>query len=102
LGYGRALRIRVANKSAERTPVSGNRGENSLCVALKPEDAARQIFRKHSFGCRKQCLPCLPLGEQLNSTRDFCLGDGLSQRVPLLVLPQPADIGVLCSAWKSG
>ncbi|MGA9075273.1 MAG: hypothetical protein WB368_14240, partial [Candidatus Sulfotelmatobacter sp.] len=75
LGNGRDLRIRVADRSAERTAVSGNLRKNSRCVALEPEDAARQIVGKHSFRRCQQPLSALALGEQLNTVKDFCLGD---------------------------
>jgi hypothetical protein len=55
--------------------VSGNLRKNSRCVALESEDAARQILGKHSFCRCQQPLATLALGEQLNSIKDFCLGD---------------------------
>ena len=63
LGYGRDLRIRVADRSAERTAVSGNCRKNSRCVALESEDAARQILGKHSFCRCQQPLSALALPE---------------------------------------
>ena len=49
LRNGRYLRIRLADRSAERTAVSGNLRKNSRCVTLEPEDSARQILGKHRF-----------------------------------------------------
>src|ERR1035437_298251 len=76
LGNGRDLRIRVADRSAERTAASGNLGEHSRCLALKSEDATRQILGKHSFRRCQQPLATLAFGEQLNSIKDFRLGYG--------------------------
>jgi hypothetical protein len=75
VGNGRDLCIRVADRSAERTAVNGNLRKSSGCVALEPEDAARQILGKHSFGRCQQPLAAFALGEQLNPIKDFCLGD---------------------------
>jgi hypothetical protein len=55
--------------------VSGHLRKTSGCVALEPEDAARQILGKHSFGRCQQPLAAFALGEQLNPVKDFCLGD---------------------------
>jgi len=75
LGNGCDLSIRVADRSAERTAVSGNRRKNSRCVTLEPQNAAREILGKHSFRRGQQPLATLALGEQLNSIKDFCLGN---------------------------
>jgi hypothetical protein len=41
--------------------VSGNLRKNSRCVALEPEDAARQIVGKHSFRrCQQPPLGACP------------------------------------------
>ena len=74
-GNGRDLRVRMADRSAERTAVSGNHRKGPRCLALEPEDVARQILRKHSFRRRQQTLSAFALGEQMNSIKDFCLGD---------------------------
>ena len=75
LGNSRDLRIRVADRSTERTAVNGNLRKNSRCVALEPEDGARQILGKHGFRRCQQPLATLALGEQLNSIKNFCLGN---------------------------
>jgi hypothetical protein len=75
LRNGRDLRIRVADRFAERTAVNGNLRKNSRCVALEPEDVARQILGKHGFGRCQQPVATIALGKQLNSIKDFCLGN---------------------------
>jgi hypothetical protein len=75
LRNGRYLRIRLADRSAERTAVSGNLRKNSRCVTLEPEDSARQILGKHRFRRGQQPLATLALSEQFNAIKDFCLGD---------------------------
>src|SRR5258708_9582093 len=67
LRNGRDLRIRVADRSTERTSVNSNLRKNSRCFALEPEDVARQILGKHGFRRCQQPLATLALGEQLNS-----------------------------------
>src|ERR1035438_10645587 len=74
LGNGRYLRIRLADRSAERTAVSGNLRKNSRCVTLEPEDSARQILGKHRFRRGQQPLATLALIEQFNAIKNFCLG----------------------------
>jgi hypothetical protein len=75
LGDGCDLRIRVTDRSAERSTVGSSLGKNARGLALEPEDATRQILGKHSFCRCQQPLSALPLGEQLNSVKDFRLGD---------------------------
>jgi hypothetical protein len=43
-GDGRDLRIRVADRSAERKTMSGNLRKNSRGFAFEPEDSARQVL----------------------------------------------------------
>jgi len=71
----RDLRIGVADRSAERTAVSGNLRKHSRSLTLKPEDAPRQILGKHGFRRGQQPLATLALGDQLNSIKDFRLGN---------------------------
>jgi hypothetical protein len=71
----RDLRIRVADRSAERAAVNGNLRKDSRCVALEREDVARQILGKHGFRRCQQPVTTLAFGEQLNSIKDFCLGN---------------------------
>jgi len=75
LRNGRDLRIRVVDRFAERTAVNGNLRKNSRCVALEPEDVARQILGKHGFGRCQQPFATLAVGKQLNSIKDFRLGN---------------------------
>ena len=75
LGDGCDLRISMADRSAKSTAVSGDPGKSSRCVAVEPEDAARQILGKHGLRRCQQPLTALALGEQLDSIEDFCLGD---------------------------
>src|SRR4029077_13132574 len=48
-GNGRDLRIRMADRPAEGTSLSGNLRKNSRCIALEPKNASRQVLRKHRF-----------------------------------------------------
>ena len=65
LGDGCDLRVSMADRSAESTAVGGNLGKSSRCVAVEPEDAARQILGKHSLRrCQQTLAPFAP-GEQL-------------------------------------
>jgi hypothetical protein len=75
LGNGRDLRIRVADRSAEQTALSGNFRKRSRCVALEAEDAARQIFGKHSLCRGQEPLATLSLGDQLDPIENLCLRD---------------------------
>ena len=50
LGNGGDLRIRVADRSAQRTAVRGNPRKGTRCIAVKPEDSARQVLFKQGFG----------------------------------------------------
>ena len=65
LGDSRDLRIGVADRSAERTAASGNLGEHSRCLALKSEDATRQILGKHSFRRCQQPLSALAVSSSI-------------------------------------
>ena len=72
---GRDLRIRVTDRSAKCTAVSGDLRKGSRCVAFEGEDAAHKILGKHCFRSCQQPRPALALGDQLNSIKDFCLSD---------------------------
>ena len=75
LGDGCDLRVSMADRSAQGTGVSGNFGKGSRCVAVEPEDAARQILGKQSLRRCQQSLAALAFGEQLKSIEDFRFGD---------------------------
>ena len=66
LGDGCDLRIRVADRTAKSTALSGNPRKHSRGVALETEDAPRQVLGKHCLRCCKQFLAALAFGEQLN------------------------------------
>jgi hypothetical protein len=75
LGDGGDLRIGVADRPAEGTAVTGNPRKSSRCIAVEPENAARQVLGKHSLRRCQQPFAALAFGEQLKSIKDFRLGD---------------------------
>jgi pimeloyl-ACP methyl ester carboxylesterase len=96
-GDGRDLRIRVADRSADRAPVSGNPGKSSRCIALEPEDAPCQVLGKHGFRRFQPPLATFALGEQLSCELHLALA---GRPYPKLMHYNKLDKGGHFAAWE--
>src|SRR6266478_3578683 len=74
-GNGCDLGVRVVDGSSKRPTVCCNPCKIVRSVALECEYTSREVFRKHPFRCSQQAVAPLTLGEQLDSVKDFRLGD---------------------------
>jgi len=96
-GDGRDLHIRVADRSADRAPVSGNPGKSSRRIALEPEDAPCQVLGKHGFRRFQPPLATFALGEPLSCELHLALAELV---YPKLIHYNKLDKGGHFSAWE--
>ena len=96
-GDGRDLHIRVADRSADRAPVSGNPGKSSRRIALEPEDAPCQVLGKHGFRRFQPPLATFALGEPLSCELHLALAERV---YPKLIHYNKLEKGGHFAAWE--